>query len=243
MERPRLRDNRGLAPFELYQLGQIPKHTINEFGKYFAYQYAVGKTDITGSEWGDIFAAGIGGVHLDSPLGIADVVYDTQCWSAKTVKHDNPHSQQKVRVISGRCSPDYSYGITDPHEDIQRTGTAVLSIFNERINIATDRYSPVRTVILIRNFGTFEFALFEHDIHRYVSSEYKWQQNMNGNLEGYDLAANRHCFTWQPHGSQFTVLYDVPTSVCRFKVRQPDVLDFNRTIQQIGYDESWVTIL
>lgn len=30
-----------------------------------------------------------------------------------------------VKLISGRCSPDYSYGITDPHKDVQKTGEAV----------------------------------------------------------------------------------------------------------------------
>jgi hypothetical protein len=215
---------------------------VYEIGKWFTYFYLVGNKDLTGSAWGDVFASGIGGTHLDGPLGLADVVYEGQCWSAKTVKHKNPHAQGKVRVISGRCSPDYSYGITDPHEDRQKTGTAVLSIYNERINIAKDKYEPLRAVILIRNFETFEFSLFEHDVYRYVTSEYEWRSNRNGNLEGYD-AAGLHCFTWQPHGSQFTVLYDVPASVIKFSVKQPPVLDFQKTLDQIGFNESWVTIL
>ena len=38
MERPRLRDNRVLEPFELYPIGKIPFELINEFCKHFAYQ-------------------------------------------------------------------------------------------------------------------------------------------------------------------------------------------------------------
>ena len=243
MDRPRLRDNKGREQFELYPLGHIPPDCIRAIGKHITYQRAVGKADLTGSDWGDAFAAGIGGVHLDSPLGLADVIYGNQCWSAKTIKHDKPHSQRKVRVISGRCSPDYSYGITDPHEDVKRTGTAVLSIYNERINIATDRYSTIRAVILVRNFESFEFTVFEHDIYRYATNEYRWEQNPNGNLEGFNIATGAHSFTWQPHGSQFTVLYDIPASACRFSIRLPQVLDFEKTMQQIGFDESWVTIL
>ncbi|MDR2166251.1 MAG: hypothetical protein LBE35_00195 [Clostridiales bacterium] len=242
MQRPRLRDNRGRGPFELYPLGQIPAENIYEIGKWFVYRYSVGNKDINGSEWGDIFANGINGEHLSSPLGLADVVHENMAWSTKTVKHNNPHSQQKVRVISGRCSPDYSYGITDPHEDIQKTGTAVLSIYNERINIAKDRFEPLRAIILIRNFERFEFVLFEDDVHRYVTSEYRWRKNSNGNLQGHD-SAGRHCFTWQPHGSQFTVLYDVPSSAIKFTVKQPPVLDFDKTLMQIGFDESWIKIL
>ena len=243
MERPRLRDNKGKRIFELYPIGQITQQMIFEMSKRLTYQYLVGNNDLTGSIWGDVFAAGIGGTHLDSPLGLADVIYESQCWSTKTVKHNNPHTQVKVRVISGRCSPDYSYGITDPHKDIQKTGTAVLSIYNERINIAKDNYEPLRAVILIRNFETFEFALFEHDVYRYVTTEYEWHSNKNGNIEGFNIITNRHCFTWQPHGSQFTVLYDVPASVIKFSIKQPPILDFKKTLDQVGFDESWVKIV
>ena len=242
MQRPRLRDNKGMRKLELYPLGQVPREFICEMGKRLTYQYLIGNKDLTGSVWGDIFAFGIGGVHLDSPLGLADVTYENQCWSTKTVKHSNPHEQRKVRVISGRCSPDYSYGITDPHLDIQKTGAAVLSIYNERINIAKEKYKSLRAVILIRNFDTFEFSLFEHDIHRYVTTEFEWRTNKNGNLESYD-AKEKHCFTWQPHGSQFTVLYDVPASAIKFSIKQPPVLDFEKTLDQIGFDVSWVRIL
>ena len=242
MQRPRLRDNKGKRQLELYPIGQIRKDMVCEMGKWFTYWYSVGNKDITGSEWGDIFASSIRGTHLDSPLGLADVVHDEMAWSTKTVKHTNPHIQKKVRVISGRCSPDYSYGITDPHEDVQKTGTAVLSIYNERINIAKDSYEPLRAVVLIRNFETFEFAIFEHDVHRYVTTEYEWRKNNNGNLQGHS-ASGRHCFTWQPHGSQFTVLYDVPASVIKFTVKQPNILNFDKTLEQIGFDESWITIL
>ena len=242
MQRPRLRDNAGKRKFELYPLGQIPREMLFEMGKMLTYQYLVGNKNLTGDMWGDAFAFGINGTHLGSPLGLADVIYENQCWSTKTVKHSKPHTQNKVRVISGRCSPDYSYGIENPHENAQKTGTAVLSIYNERINIAKDKYEPLRTVILIRNFETFEFALFEHDIYRYVTSEYEWRSNKNGNLEGYD-AANKHCFTWQPHGSQFTVLYDVPPSLIRLKIKQPPILDLQKTLEQVGFNEDWVTII
>lgn len=84
-------------------------------------------------------------------------------------------------LISGRCSPDYSYGITDPHADIQQTGRAVLGIWNERINLAQDEYNPVRTSVLVRSNDLLSYTLFEEDNHRFRTSDYLWEANKNGN--------------------------------------------------------------
>lgn len=243
MQRPRLRDNRGKAPYELYPLGEIPDDMIYEIAKWMTYYFAVGKSDMNGEDWGDIFAKAIGGEHLGKPLGLADVVYEGMAWSVKSIKTPVPHSTQKIRVISGRCSPDYSYGITDPHEDVERTGAAVLSIWNERINIAKELYEPLRTNVLVRNFNNLSFLVFEQETTRYNTRDYTWRANKNGNLEGYARGTNQHKFTWQPHGSQFTILYDVPPSAQKFKIKRPPVLDFEETMAQIGFDKDWVTIL
>lgn len=137
-KRPRLRDSKQLTTRTLYPLNIFPKELINKIGGYLVYLIYIGRKDVSGNDWGDAFADAIGGTHLDSPVGIADVVLDKNCWSMKTVKASDPFSSTSVRLISGRCSPDYSYGITDPHQDVQKTGEAVLNIWNERINIATD---------------------------------------------------------------------------------------------------------
>lgn len=243
MQRPKLRDNKGKKPFELYPLGQIPNDVIHEIAKWMTYHFAVGKSDINGEDWGDIFAKAVGGDHLGKPLGLADVVYEGMAWSVKSVKQASPHEVNKIRVISGRCSPDYSYGISDPHEDVEQTGTAVLTIWNERINIAKEKYEPLRTNILVRNFNAMEFLIFEHETMRYSTTEYLWSTNANGNLIGTEKGTGKHRFTWQPHGSQFTILYDIPPSAQRFTVRRPPVLDFAKTMEQIGFNASWVTIL
>lgn len=243
MQRPKLRDNRGKGPFELYPLGQIPNEVIYEICKWMTYHFAIGKSDINGEDWGDIFAKAVSGEHLGKPLGLADVIYEGMAWSVKSVKIANPHTVQNIRVISGRCSPDYSYGITDPHEDVQSTGTAVLSIWNERINIAKEKFEPLRTSILVRNFNTLEFTLFEHETARHITSDYEWRINKNGNIEGYHISTGTHKFTWQPHGSQFTILCNVPQYACKFKVKRPPVIDFEEAMATIGFDSSWVTIL
>lgn len=74
----------------------------------------IGRKDISGNDFGDAFADSIGGSHLESPVGIADVVLDKNCWSVKTVKIKDPFNCSTVRLISGRCSPDYSYGHNRP---------------------------------------------------------------------------------------------------------------------------------
>ena len=158
MKSPRLRDSRKAISSELYHLNEIPDEIVTMIGGYFIYLLHVGRKDITGNDWGDAFARAIGGNHLESPLGIADVVKDRMAWSLKTVKSADPFKAKRIRLISGRCSPDFSYGIADPHKDIQQTGTAVLGIWNERVNIAYDHYNPVRTAILIRSNSLDKFC-------------------------------------------------------------------------------------
>jgi len=145
-------------------------------------------------------------------------------------------------VISGRNSPGYSYSIDNVLQDIQLTGTAVLNIWNERVNIALDKFDSLRTVILIREVNNLEFTLFEIETHKFPTNEYDWRLNKNSNLEGIDKTKKFHIFTWQPHGSQFTIRYTVPSSSIRFQIKRPQMLDFDNTLEQIGFDESWVTI-
>lgn len=243
MQRPKLRDKTQRAGYELYPLGNIPTTVIKEIGRWIAYNFCIGKSDIDGEDWGDIFSKAINAEHLNSPVGLADVVIDGMAWSVKSVKQGKPHECSKVRVISGRCSPDYSYNITDPHANVDATGIAVLSIWNERINVAKDNFEPLRSCLLIRNPNTLEFTLYEHELHRYNTNDYYWETNKNGNLVGKRVQDDKHLFTWQPHGSQFTIIYDIPDSKIRFKVKRPSILGFKETLEQIGYDESWVTIL
>lgn len=207
------------------------------------YLLYIGRKDITGADWGDAFANAIDGIHLDSPIGIADVVLGKMAWSMKTVKNNNPFTARNVRLISGRCSPDYSYGITDPHKDIQKTGTAVLGIWNERINIAQDNYNPLRTSVLIRSYDQLSYCIYEEENHRYATNEYVWEANTNGNLIGKSLETGETCFTWQPHGAQFTIHSKIPTNATKFKIRRPPMLSKEDILKTINFDNSWVDIL
>lgn len=113
MKHPKLRDSKRLLTNELYSIGDIPQEYIVKIGGHVVYLIHSGRKDMAGDDWGDIFADVIGGKHLASPVGIADVEYGKMAWSMKTVKISNVFDCENIRLISGRCSPDFSFGITD----------------------------------------------------------------------------------------------------------------------------------
>ena len=243
MQRPKLRDSKHLKTKELYPLNEIPEDIVYKIGAYLIYLTGTGRKDITGNEWGDAFAYAINGSHLESPVGIADVTLKDMAWSMKTVKHSHIDSVKTLRLISGRCSPDYSYGITDPHKDIQQTGRAVLAIWNERINIAQDNYKQVRTNILVRSDDLKSYIIFEEENQRFRTNDYIWKEKENGNLIGLDIKTNKQKFTWQPHGSQFTIHTEIPANATRFEIKLSESMDCDKFLDTIGFDHSWIKIL
>ncbi len=243
MKHPRLRDGKKLQTNEPYPINEIPDDLIVKIGGYLVHLLYIGRKDISGSDWGEDFSDAISGKHLDSPVGIADVVLGKMAWSMKTVKNSRPFTARNIRLISGRCSPDYSYGITDPHKDIQETGRAVLGIWNERINLAHDEFNPVRTSILVRSNDLLSYTLFEEDNHRFRTSDYIWEANSNGNLIGKHIETGLTCFTWQPHGSQFTIHTRIPENAVKFTIKRPPVISKNDILKAIDFDDSWVQIL
>ena len=228
---------------EPYPINEFPDNLIKKIGGCLVYLLAIERKDITGTDWGDSFAVSIGGEHLDSPIGIADVVLGNMAWSAKTVKNTNPFKAKSVRLISGRCSPDYSYGIYNPHEDIEKTGRAVLGIWNERINIAHDNYSPVRTLVLLRSEDLLNYCMFEEDTNRFRTSDFTWKVNKNGNLVGIEDKTGKTKFTWQPHGAQFTIHAEIPRDAAKFSIKRPPVIPRDKILTSINFDESWVKII
>jgi hypothetical protein len=204
------------------------------------HRLAVGHADITGDDFGGIFASAINGVHRGKPLGIADVEWDGCAWSIKTVQAKKPFEQASIRVISGRNSPKYSADIHDPFADIQATGRAVLEIWNARVDEALHSHDDLRVLVIIRNMDTLEFTLFEHEGARFIPTEYQWALNKEENFEAHD-ARGEHCFTWQPHGSQFTILHRVPSSAYRFRIlKRPAMVPEKLVLEMVKFDSSWI---
>ena len=119
-----------------HPLGEIPHALAIGIGKHFAKWLSVGRKNISGDDFGEIFAAVIAGEHRGKPLGIADVVWENCAWSVKTVSAKLPFTVEKIRAISGRNDVSYSFGIEDLTKDIQETGAAVLKIWNGRVDEA-----------------------------------------------------------------------------------------------------------
>ena len=239
---PRLR---GSAPRRTgpYPFGQIPDRVIRAIGRQIVHRLAVGQGDISGDDFGTIFAEAINGEHRFSPLGVADVVVNGCAWSVKTVKHDRPFSCRRVRLISGRNSPDYSVGISDPRADLQRTGDAVISVWNARVDEAMDEYDDLRRAVLVRNVDAKEFVIFEEELTRFNPGDFEWYLNRHGNLEGRNAADKTHHFTWQPHGSQFTVICHKPGSARQFRInRNVPIVPVNVVLDSIDYADDWISL-
>lgn len=65
--------------------------------------------------------------------------------------------------------------------------------------------------------------------------------------KGLDLLAKfarfGTCFTWQPHGSQFTIHTDVPENAKKFTIRRPPVLRKETVLESIDFNDDWITII
>lgn len=191
-----------------------------------------------------MFAHAVMGRHLSKPLGLVDVTINKTGWSIKTVKQTQPLVARTVRLISGRNSPDYSSNIENPRADPQKTGDAVLDIWNARFNLVAVAFNDIRIGVLIRNMEARQFCLFEVPIHQLPVTEYEWSFNRNGNLEGRQKTTGKHCFTWQPHGSQFTVIREVPGSAHRFLLpAEIPFISIDEILELCRYDDDWVSFL
>lgn len=239
---PRLRTvNKAKPPFEL---NKFPAAFVDTFARNIVYMLATkASMSIEGNEWEQIFAECIGADWAPSNVGLDDVVLDNCCWGLKTVFASSNVSKQKtVRLISGRNSPTYSYGVDnftsiEPNE----IGALVLNIWNERVSAVRQRFKFVRTGVLVKSKDYTEYLVFEFDTVRYDPELYRFEWNRNGNLEGYE--SDVHRFTWQPSGSQFTIIEDIPEDRMCIKVKKPERLNKDEVLTALHFDKSWYEIL
>ena len=239
----KLRGNKPRIKFP-WSLGDFPEKVIKLLARQLVHRIAIGCSDITGDDFGTIYANAIEGEHRQKPLGLADVILEGNAWSVKTVKDKKPFEKKVIRLISGRNSPAYSVGISDPQADIQETGSAVLNIWNARLHETLNSHDSLRSVALIRNIESKEFVIFEENVEEYNVQNYEWRKNTKNNLEGYEIKSGIHKFTWQPHGSQFTVKKDVPAYAKKFKiVTNNTIVSEEKILEAIGYTDDWIQLI
>lgn len=242
---PKLRTvNKSLPPF---QLNQFDKEFPFLLGREIVYLLASkGKPVLEGSEWEEIFANCIGADWKPSNVGLDDVILGNTAWGAKTVKSTvkDFSNLKTVRLISGRNSPVYSYGGTiDTTVNPNIIGEQVLEIWNERVSAVREKFKHLRTVVLVKSNDLSQVAVFEFDTIRYDPELFEFKWNKNGNLEGYLKGTELKRFTWQPHGSQFTIHEEVPDKTLILQLKKPKNLDKTKVLEAIGFDNSWVTII
>lgn len=245
MEFPKLKHVNKIEP--PFKLGNFPAGFVQSIGRDIVYLLATkGQAEFTGDEWERTFAKAIGAEWKPSNIGLDDVILGNCAWSAKTVKASSKNvlSQSRVRLISGRCSPTYSFGATtiNPADaDPNIIGSEVLAIWNARVDEVRARFPHLRTVVLIKGEGLLINRVFEVETCRYDYEEYSWAWNKNGNLEGTKNGAKH--FVWQPHGSQFTIIENVPSNCIGFTVRQPGTLNEDDVLKSLSFDSSWIEVI
>ena len=240
---PRLRNVEKYHP--PFPLNKFPKKFAVNLGREIVYLLASrGNARLEGSDWEEIFARLVGAKWKPSNVGLDDIVLEQTAWGAKSVKNRNPSTVSKIRLISGRNSPVYSYGDKQVSEcDPNELGEKVLAIWNERVAGIRKLYKHVRTVVLIKSDDLLELAAFEFETIIYSEDQFWWQWNERNNLEGFNKSSDQHIFTWQPHGSQFTIIENVPDERLAIKIRKPPILNHNAVLKSIKFDESWVQVI
>ncbi len=241
MAEPRLRTVEKREP--PYRLNQFPADFPFKLGRELVYHLATNTPALEGTQWEAVFARTLGAQWLPSNVGLDDIVLANCAWGAKTVKAPKPSSAKKIRLISGRNSLIYSFGAKDVKTmDKQELGKQILSIYNTRVWAVRGKYEHLRTVVLIKSDDLLEVAVFEFETLAYDEKEFTWTWNKNENLQGFNRHGT-HCFTWQPHGAQFTIIENVPKDRVAIRIKQPTRLPSNFVLEQVGFDNSWVQII
>lgn len=241
---PRLRTVDKVKP--PYPLNHFPKNFGLNLGREIVYLLATkGRPVIVGEEWEEIFSNCIGATWKPSNIGLDDVILGSCAWGAKTVKNKKPSNAKSIRLISGRNSPIYSFGDSNVSSKANpnNLGEKILTIWNERVSAVREKYKHLRTIVLIKSSDLSEVVVFEFDTIRYEPELFTWKWNKRDNLEGFKKRTLVHQFTWQPHGSQFTIIEKLPSKYIIVKIKSPKKLDKDSILNGIGFDKSWITVI
>jgi hypothetical protein len=245
---PRLR--KAVKTNPLFPLNDFPASFVLKLSEHICFHLATRSDgDLEGKDWEKIFADCIGATWSPSNIGLDDITHisSSTAWGAKTVKgkvftsQEASYRRQTVRLISGRNSPTYSYdeAINPKIHDPNVVGGMILEIWNTRVREVRAKFENLRTVVLIKGSGLLKVVVFEYDTDMYLLSDFSWSWNKNGNLEGIEIASGFHKFTWQPHGSQFTIVEEVPKDALRLQFRKPKQVSKAAVLSEVGFNNSF----
>lgn len=240
-----------------YPLNQFPKDFAQELGKHIVAILATRPPEsqprIEGKDWEYIFAQCINAEWTPSNVGLDDVVFPNHstAWSAKSIKKKNPHTAITARLISGRNDPMFSQlkGKIEPgKDDPNELGEHVISIWNARVDEVSSNYQHLRTVVLLKLEDLTKVSVFEFETTKYEADRYLWRWNERNNLDGYfkepeSPSSAKKKFTWQPHGSQFTIIEKVPRQRLKLSLHKPGTIPRDDILGQVDFEPSWIQIV
>ena len=193
---------------------------------------------ISNAEWTSLFARIVRADRVSLDYYWSVMVRDEIAWCAKVLNILHPHNARHVDLIFD------DFAREDGHtEDPNQLGEMILGIWNARITDVRKKFATTRTVVLIKGEDLSTVSVFEEEALKYLPEDYEWEWNQRGNLEGYLKGTDVKKFTWQPHGSQFTITTKVPDNRLKLRIKRPPAFSRDEVLTQLKFDPSWIEIV
>jgi hypothetical protein len=106
-----------------------------------------------------------------------------------------------------------------------------------------EKFPTLRAVVLLKADDLTEVSVLESETILYLEHAFSCQWNDRDNLEGLLKETNRHTFTWQPHGSQFTIIEQIPDERLKLRIRKPPILKREQILDALKVDDTWIEIV
>ena len=193
---------------------------------------------ISEHEWASVFARCIGADWSSSECRWSVTRKDGIAWCAKIITNCLPHKVKHVVLEFN------GFDVGNVHtEEPNQLGEMILGVWNARIAEVRKQFATTRTVVLIKGDDLSTVSVFEEEALRFLSEEYEWDWNQKDDLEGYVKETGVKRFTWQPHGSRFSITTNVPDNCLKIRICRPPLLDRDEVLTQLKFDPSWIEIV
>ncbi len=155
----------------------------------------------------------------------------------------HPFATRHVSLTNTLHLPvDFDKAVSECAADPNKLGAMILETWNKSLSVVRG-FDEERFSVLFAGKDSSSAVFFEVPIVSFEPSEYVWEWNEDEGLDGYEKGTDVQRFTWQPHGSQFTVISRVPDNRLKLRIRRPQLLDRDSVLEQLKFDPSWVEIV